>query len=192
MGELWELVPDADVLLALQPEEFGGAVLQVLGSRADAQFIFGNFLGEIFYIQHTERYPRSKESSISLAIAEARRWLASQCIPDGEQVTVARAVISEKGRGGTRLRSRSNHGFIAGIDIAVEPHPPSTDQLDLDAGARRSMIDRWWRGNRSTRRLSTRDHSSSVIFTARKLAPSAAGVSPRACRQRKSRLTATP
>lgn len=74
MPSLSELVPDPEVLLTLQPEELGGAVLVDLnstGSRAEPY----SYIHSMFEL-HRERYPREHQAAIEKAILEAWTWLA--------------------------------------------------------------------------------------------------------------------
>ena len=73
MPSLSELVPDPEVLLTLQPEELGGAVLVDLnttGSRTEP-YSYIHFIFEL----HRERYPRNHKAAIEKAILEAWSWL---------------------------------------------------------------------------------------------------------------------
>lgn len=75
MPSLSELIPDAEILLNLQPEELGGAVLidlNTTGTGTGAKpydYIY-------FMLQpHKEHYPGANKASIEKAILEAWSWL---------------------------------------------------------------------------------------------------------------------
>ena len=73
MPSISELVPDPEVLLTLQPEELGGAVLVDLnttGSRTEP-YSYMHFMFEL----HRERYPSNHKAAIEKAILEAWSWL---------------------------------------------------------------------------------------------------------------------
>ncbi len=73
MPSLSELVPDPEVLLKLQPEEVGGAVLVDLnttGSRAEPH----SYIYFMFELRR-EHYPREHKATIEKAILEAWSWL---------------------------------------------------------------------------------------------------------------------
>lgn len=78
--QLWEIVPDSDTLLALQPEELAGALLEVLNSRSDKQFHLANFCGELFYQAHDAKYPIQRQGSINEAISAAWGWLVREVL----------------------------------------------------------------------------------------------------------------
>ena len=87
MHELASVIPDSNVLLAIEPEELGGKILFLLRKRLqrapnDSQFLLSNLLQELWqrsYLPgHTTAYPAVKRNEIDLAIAEAWAWLAAQ------------------------------------------------------------------------------------------------------------------
>jgi uncharacterized protein (TIGR02391 family) len=73
MPPLHELIPAAEVLLALQPEELGGAVLVNLNTTNDRAepYSYIHFMFE----SHRPRYPREHRVAIEKAILEAWSWL---------------------------------------------------------------------------------------------------------------------
>jgi uncharacterized protein (TIGR02391 family) len=81
MPDLHALVPDADDLVQLDPEELGVLLLQVLVSqeRRDSQFHPGNFETELFS-HHRETYPRARQNDVLTAVREAFGWLEGQAL----------------------------------------------------------------------------------------------------------------
>ena len=81
MPTLREVLPDANVLIALEPEELGGILLHVLDTRQQprAQFHPHNFESEIYGSYHSI-YPREKQNEVLAAIRVAFAWLESQVL----------------------------------------------------------------------------------------------------------------
>lgn len=100
MPTLWELIPDADALVAIEPEELGGTLLRVL-SRCDRMFHPNSYEGEIF-TAGVSRYPAEKQAIVLGAIREAFAWL------DGQALIVP-SDSSTNGLGGWRVLSRRGH-----------------------------------------------------------------------------------
>ncbi len=80
MHELPQIIPDARVLLAMEPEELGAKILFLLRKRSDRSqqpFLFSNLIGELWpsnypYLQGQQpSYPREQQNEINLALAEA-------------------------------------------------------------------------------------------------------------------------
>lgn len=87
MHELSQIVPDAQVLLAMEPEELGAKILFLLRKRNNPSqqlFLFSNLIGELWpqnypYMPGQQQpYPREKQGEIDLALAEAWAWLVAQ------------------------------------------------------------------------------------------------------------------
>ncbi len=103
MPTLGDIIPDADVLLGLQPEEVGAALLAVLNSRgAPAQeFNPHNILGELFPL-HNEVYPRERQDEIGQALMEAWTWLRREGLtatdPDATSAKGGWAFVTRRGR----------------------------------------------------------------------------------------------
>lgn len=70
---LEQIFPTAEVMLALEPEELGGALLEMLAGSA-GQFSQGTFTGPILR-QPRADWPREKFRQIEYAVAEAFAWL---------------------------------------------------------------------------------------------------------------------
>lgn len=83
MFELSTAVPDADVLLAMEPEELGAKLLFLLQKRSNrGPFILSNLLLELWpqnYLPGQQsNYPAARRGEIDLALAEAWSWLVAQ------------------------------------------------------------------------------------------------------------------
>lgn len=100
-----KIIPDADVLLSLEPEELAGAVLAVLNSRIENgdknHFYLGNFVSDVFYGPNPE-YPREHQEEVSGAISEAWAWLLREIlISPGEAVSASMHdwyIVTRRGR----------------------------------------------------------------------------------------------
>jgi uncharacterized protein (TIGR02391 family) len=85
-----ELIPDADVVLALEPEELGLRILQVVGSWAphmQQQLQLDTFINSVLGHPQTPNqvpYPANLREALSEAIREAWAWLEGQgfLLPD--------------------------------------------------------------------------------------------------------------
>ncbi len=70
---IWDLIPDPDALLALEPEELAGVVLQHLASQGPRASDLNRYN---FGLEHTVKgYPREKQDAASRALMEAWVWL---------------------------------------------------------------------------------------------------------------------
>jgi uncharacterized protein (TIGR02391 family) len=83
MYELTQAIPDANVLLALEPEELGAKLLFLLRKRSIPRGLFmpSNLTAELWPsmpIGQQHPYPLSKREAIDLALAEAWAWLEAQ------------------------------------------------------------------------------------------------------------------
>jgi uncharacterized protein (TIGR02391 family) len=82
--ELPRIIPDADVLLALEPEELGAKLLFLLRKRAFQRNMFlpENLNGELWPSTTIPGlqipYPRDRRDAIDLALMEAWAWLEAQ------------------------------------------------------------------------------------------------------------------
>ena len=95
MAALWELIPDADTLLALEPEELGLVLLQVINLSSEGQFHSGYFTHSINQLTPPPYGERTRDAMV--AIAEAIAWLEGQGLvahdirsPFGEPLIVSR------------------------------------------------------------------------------------------------------
>ena len=76
MSTIYELIPDHELLLSLEPEELAGVVLEYLHSlpESDSQFSFHNFS-----LSHTvAEYPGEHQKDITRALREAWMWLQNE------------------------------------------------------------------------------------------------------------------
>lgn len=87
MYELSQTIPDAKVLLAMEPEELGAKILFVLRKRStdmsrSQSFLFSSLLGELWPQSNlpSQRppYPSNLQNEINLALGEAWAWLVAQ------------------------------------------------------------------------------------------------------------------
>jgi hypothetical protein len=88
MYELPGAIPDAQLLLTLEPEELGAKLLFLLRKREEktkhshSVFHLSNLLGELWpqnYVPgQTSPYPSQLRPEIDLAISEAWSWLNAQ------------------------------------------------------------------------------------------------------------------
>ncbi len=107
MPTLGDIIPDADVLLGLQPEEVGAALLSVLNSRGTPEQIFHpqNMIGEHFPLNN-EVYPPERRDEIGRALMEAWTWLRREgLIATVPEVTDAKGGWAFVTRRGRELRS---------------------------------------------------------------------------------------
>jgi uncharacterized protein (TIGR02391 family) len=88
MNELVRAIPDADVLLTLEPEELGAKLLFLLRKRNPLNVAFNpsNLNGELWPFSPLQEppYPQQRKDEIGLALSEAWAWLEAQglIVPD--------------------------------------------------------------------------------------------------------------
>jgi uncharacterized protein (TIGR02391 family) len=84
MIELHKIVPDADVVVMLEPEELGGLLLSLMSKHNQNEaYCLPNILSSlIFEGQRHDKsgYPKSSENHIKLAVTEAFAWLVNQTL----------------------------------------------------------------------------------------------------------------
>jgi len=90
MHELPQIIRDATVLVALQPEELAGKILFILRKRNErpggppSEFIFRNLMNELWptnYLPgYQPPYPQELKAEVNLAISEAWSWLIAQAL----------------------------------------------------------------------------------------------------------------
>lgn len=84
MRDLYELIPDLNVLLSLEPEELGAKLLFLLKRQLQLNPNQGVHLGDrlsqinVGFADEHPGYPVTKFESIKLAVIEAWSWLRSQ------------------------------------------------------------------------------------------------------------------
>lgn len=111
MPTLAELVPNVEVLLALETEELAGFLLEVApGVTQNRMFANEDFVAQVFPMHaHMDAYPRTHERQVRLAIYEAFAWLEAQVLivpPD-----------RSNGSHGWRTLSRRASGFKTRSDF---------------------------------------------------------------------------
>lgn len=104
---LHDLVPDADVLLELQPEELAGVILELFNSL-DAYYLEPLLNAHNFSLPHiVEGYPDDKKGALSRALMEAWTWLLREgfLAPKPGSGRDGFVFITRKG---VEIKSRSN------------------------------------------------------------------------------------
>ena len=80
MPTLLAIFPDMTELLALEPEELAGVLLEIIpGVSQSAGFVLGNFTAPM-YPPQGGGYPPGAQDQIVVALAEALSWLVNQGI----------------------------------------------------------------------------------------------------------------
>lgn len=75
MKELKTIIPDVEVLLALEPEELAGKMLTWMVNRGDSKFHFSNITGELWgFGEQNDPYPLNRRDQVELALREAWAW----------------------------------------------------------------------------------------------------------------------
>jgi len=86
MIELPRVIPDPELLLALEPEELAAKILFILRQRNEPRFHPDGLQNELYGDPTCGRpgYPRQRQKEIELALAEALAWLGAQglVLPD--------------------------------------------------------------------------------------------------------------
>lgn len=115
MYELPRIIPDHDVLLALEPEELAGIVLKLLRQRLEERptstISPHNCILEInsdSYNPGVPSYPREARKAVQLALAEAFAWLGAHAL----------LVPEPGGSGGWMVLSRRAQRFESEEDYA--------------------------------------------------------------------------
>lgn len=108
MATLLDILPNTDDLLALEPEELAGILLEVLpGMMQSAGVVFSRIEQDVYPPLGPGGYDRMQSEDVSLVLAEALSWLETQGLvvknPDQPQHTWY--VITRRGR---RLRTRAD------------------------------------------------------------------------------------
>lgn len=110
-------MPDAEVVLALEPEELAGKLLFILRQHGGNMFNFGSMELELgnSSVAGTELYPRAQWQAIGLALREAAAWLSAQGLIIPAESTNGRngwCVLSR------RARKFQNEGEFASYTAA--------------------------------------------------------------------------
>ena len=75
---LLDLFPEPKDLLALEPEELGAVLVEIIpGVSQSSGFLIQNVLNQVFLL-HDGGYRPDAQNSVALAIAEAMSWLCTQ------------------------------------------------------------------------------------------------------------------
>jgi uncharacterized protein (TIGR02391 family) len=100
MPTLWELIPDPEALIILEPEELGGILLQVFTEEQGPQnFFSSNSVAYQLFEVHPARYPQQYKQSVRLAIAEATNWLeAAGLIMQAPDQAASYKTLTRRGR----------------------------------------------------------------------------------------------
>jgi hypothetical protein len=131
MRELIQAIPDADALLALEPEELGAKMLFLLKNRRERMFFPDSLVADMWIERqgHPE-YPRNRLEDISLAITEALAWLQAQGLivpaPDGNGRN-GWMVLSRRARKFQDEAEFANHAAARLLDKGVL-HPRLRDR----------------------------------------------------------------
>ena len=93
MKQLWEVLPDQDLFLALEPEELAGVVLEVLNSLGSAES--GKLNRHYFGLSHVVvGYPREYHERMSKAVMEAWGWRSARTSLRVSPATLASSSLS--------------------------------------------------------------------------------------------------
>lgn len=103
LKHLKAMIPDVEVILALEPEELAGKLLFVLRQHGGNMFQLGNIEGELgnSLVPGSELYPRAQWPAIGLALREAAAWLMAQGLVIPAESTNGRngwCVLSRRAR----------------------------------------------------------------------------------------------
>ncbi|MCW2388966.1 uncharacterized protein (TIGR02391 family) [Sphingobium sp. B11D3B] len=80
LEHLKAIIPDGEVVLALEPEELAGKLLFILRQNGGNMFQLSNIEAELgnSVLSGSELYPRGQWAAIGLALREAAAWLLAQ------------------------------------------------------------------------------------------------------------------
>jgi uncharacterized protein (TIGR02391 family) len=101
---LKQLIPDVDILLALDAEELGLTLLRVHDGRTENNGMIhaGNFESELFQLSSSQ-YPFERQPEVLAAVREAFAWLESQVLLVAADPMNARNGFRQISRRGRRL-----------------------------------------------------------------------------------------
>jgi hypothetical protein len=113
--KLYDLVPDAEALLALEPEEFAGILLEYLNALPppERENLNRGGYGHSHYVQE---YPPPKQDALRRAMMEAWVWLEREGLIVPKPGSDGWSVLSRRAQ---RLRTRLDP--VAGTKGALRP-----------------------------------------------------------------------
>jgi len=105
MLKLNSIIPTADALISLEPEELGAILLRVFAEKKEngGMIILNNFESELF-IQGAAQYPIKDQDRVLEAVREAFAWL------EGQALLISAGGMN--GSNGWRLIGRRGHRLI--------------------------------------------------------------------------------
>jgi len=108
MPLLHQIVPDADVLLGLEPEELAGVILQAFRDVAGDGMVHPQSFNNNESFSPTGPYPREKKDQILSAISEALAWLESQVLTVRVEGSNGQSGWRRLSRRGARVAAEGN------------------------------------------------------------------------------------
>lgn len=99
MRTLFDIMPEVDNLLALEPEEVGGVILQILISAGPGEQSILNRNNFLLNGYGIEKYPRNKKNMLERVLMEGWVWLESEGLiaPDPTQSNGNWIFITRRG-----------------------------------------------------------------------------------------------
>lgn len=134
MARLGELIPDAEVLLEMEPEQLAGCFLQIMNSRTgrDRMTTLGHWVHDLFEGANPP-YPSQRRDDVFRALAEAWNWLEVQGLvvwPDDSNGQNGFRVPSRRGERLTNTDAFSK--FLRGTELPKAfLHPLICDKVWL-------------------------------------------------------------
>ncbi len=119
MPQLAELIPDADVLLTMAPEQLAGHLLQIMNSRSGREQMatLGHWTHEL-YGGASRSYPHQVQDAVYRALAEAWNWLEVQGLVVWPDDANGRNGFRVPSRRGERLVTQDNFKqFLKGTEL---------------------------------------------------------------------------
>lgn len=124
MATLLSIFPDPKELLALEPEELAGVLVEIIpGVSQSAGFMINNLLGQLF-LPHGQGYSFGVQGEVAQALAEAQSWLETQGIIVRNPTQPAEwYLLTRRGR---QLRTRADlEAFRKGRTLPLDLLQPS-------------------------------------------------------------------
>ena len=108
--KIHDLVPDADALLALEPEEFAGVLLEFLNKLPERER--ENLNRYNYSLSHVvEGYPPQRREAVARALMEAWVWLEREGL-----------IVPKPGSDGWSVLSRRAQGLKTRVDVQAYRH----------------------------------------------------------------------